>query len=689
MRKLFRLLWAAVLILAAARSSAQTSYPMITHATPIAVQRGKTTEVVIEGQMTFWGAYKVLVEGSGVTAEVSDPTPARAAAAPVPNVRTVKLKMTVAADAPLGVREFRIATNLGVSSIGQLVIVDAPVIIEKAPNNTIATATPIPVPGVVSARIEAAEDVDFWKFHAEAGQTFYFEVFCARIQDKIHDLQKHADPMLTLYDGAGRELAANDDFFFADPALTYTFARAGDYFIQVRDSKYDGDPRWAYALIVTDQPAVTHVFPMAGNPGQEVVVEPVGSAKLKQEKVVLKAPGEPGIHLVSLDLAGTKTNPVTFIVSRLPQVVEQEPKTPAQATKVTIPCGISGRIGKPRDVDHFSFHATKGKAIRFEVMARRFGTDLQSSLDSTIDILDAKGAVLASNDDAVGKDAALTFTPTVDGDYVLRVRDLNSKGGPTAVYYIECDWAVPDYTLRCDPDKAMIGPGSSTAWFVHVNRLNGFAGPVKVEVKGLPEGVTVNPLTIPATMTQGLLVVTAAANAPKGAANVQIVGTATATIDGKEQTLTRSCTPNQEIYFPGGGRGRFDVRLQTVAVTEASDILQVKVSATEIKLKPGQEVRLDVTIERRADYDKAVSLDVLLRHLGTVFGNPLPPGVTIVEGKSKTLLGTGNTGHVILKADPKAVPIDKVPISVTANVSINFVVKMSYSSPAILVTVEK
>src|SRR5437879_12927080 len=112
-----------------------------------------------------------------------------------------------------------------------------------------------------------------------------------------------------------------------------------------------------------------------------------------------------------------------------------------------------------------------------------------------------QGAVLANNYDAIGKDAALVFTPPADGDYILRIRDLNSKGGDTAVYYIEADWARPDFTVRCDPDKAMIGPGSSTAWYVHVVRSNGFTGPVNIEVKGLPKRVSVNPLTIGPTMT--------------------------------------------------------------------------------------------------------------------------------------------------------------------------------------------
>jgi hypothetical protein len=658
---------------------------MITHVTPVAVQRGTIAEVAVEGQMNFFGTYTALFEGTGIKAEVVSKWPARPAARPAPVVKNVKLKLTVDADAVPGVREFRVVSPLGVSSVGQLVVVEDPVVLEAGDNNTREKANPLPIPGVVCGRIEAAEDVDFFKFKAAAGQTMTFEVVCARIQDKIHDLQKHADPMLTLYDAEGRELAANDDFYFADPLITYTFSKPGDYYIQVRDSKYDGDPRWVYALLATDRPHATHTFPMAGNPGKELTVEPVGSARLKTDKAALKTPNMLGVTALPLDVGGTKTAPVPFIVTDLPLFTEEEPNdTPQQANRIPIPCGINGRIGAPRDLDHFVFQAAKGKAIRFEVKARRFGTLLQSSLDSMLEVLDGKGAVLASNDDAVGKDSALVFTPPADGDYVLRIRDLNSKGGPTAVYFIECDWAKPDFAVRCDSDKAMIGPGSSTAWFVQVTRFNGFTGPVAVEVRGLPQGVTVNPLTIPPTMTQGLLVLTAAPNAALGAANVEVIG-----VDVPRTIGERRATPIQEIYLPGGGRGRFEVNLHTVAVTEASDILKVDVTPTEVTLKPGEEVKLDVTIQRRQDYDKGVSTDILLRHLATVYGNTLPPGVTIVDGKSKTLLGTGNKGHIVLKAAPDAAPIEGVPISVLAHVSVNFVVKVSYSSPAILVNVKK
>ena len=676
---------------------AQTSYPMITHVTPAAIQRGRTTEVRVEGRMNFAGAYKALFEGPGVTAEVvaggsSSSTSSKKGGRGKRAGSGVMLEVTVAADAPLGVREFRLASKLGISSVGQMVIVDDPVVSEISANNTPAQAQNIKLPCVVAGRLEALEDVDYFKFEAEAGQTLTFELYCARLQDKIHDLQKHAKPMLTLYDADGRELAANDHFYFADPLLSYTAPKTGTYYMQVRESTYDGDPRWAYALLAGNRPYVSHVYPMAGMPGQAVEVEPVGSAKLRKAKVLLQVPREVGVQQVQLDIDGVKTNPATFIVSPLPQVLEQEPNDePARATRVTLPAGINGRIGTARDLDHFVFAAKKGKAISFQLQARRFGTLLNSSLHGVLEIMNVKGAILAANDlTHSNTEAALVFTPPADADYILRVRDLNSKGSDSAIYNIEADWARQDFALRCDPDKAMIGPGSSAAWYVQVVRSNGFTGPVAVEIQDLPPGVSASPLTIPPAMTQGVVVLTAAPDAKHAAANVKIIGKAKLqTPDGKAEMAVRGTTAIQEIYSPGGGRARFDVNLQSVAVTDPSDILKVEASTAKITLKPGEEIKIDINLQRRSDYDQNVSLDILLQHLGGVFGNPLPPGVTIVSGKSKTLLGKTSKGHIVLKAAPNAQPIDNVPICVLAHVSINFVVKVSYASSPILVSVKK
>jgi hypothetical protein len=115
----------------------------------------------------------------------------------------------------------------------------------------------------------------------------------------------------------------------------------------------------------------------------------------------------------------------------------------------------------------------------------------------------------------------------------------------------------------------------------------------------------------------------------------------------------------------------------------------LKVRPQRLILKPGQEVGLDVALERRPDFTQGVTLDVGLRHLGRVYSSPLPPGLSVVENRSKTLLGSSSRGTIVLRASPNAPPIEDVPISVLANVSINFVVKIAYSSPPLWVSIRK
>jgi len=682
-----------LLLLVPAIASGQTSFPMIAHVTPVAVQRGTTAEVTVECRTSsLAGAYKVVFEGKGVAAEVlpskTESTPDPKGTQPV--LTSLKLRVTVTVNAVPGVRGFRIATRHGVSSLGQIVVVDAPVVLEASGINTLEKAQRVPLPSVACGRIESAENVDYYKFTGKAGQLLSFEVFCARLEDRIHDLQKHADPLLTIYDAAGKELAASDDGFFADPVLGFTAPADGEYRIAIRDAKYDGDPRWTYALTISDRPYAVLSFPLGVRAGESVKAEPVGSAAKQGSMWSVTAPATPGIHSVPLKLGMTETNPVPVVVTTLPVIAEIESNdTPKSAMPISLPCGVNGRIGARRDLDHFAFAATKGKAIRFEVFARRFGTVLRSQLDSQIDVMTPDGKILASNDDFAGKDSALVFTPPADAEYVIRVRDLNNKGGDGFVYFLECDYARPDFALKCDPSKAMIGPGSRTAWYVQLTRANGFAGPVKITVEGLPGGVTVNPLTIPANMTQGLLVVSAAKDAPNDAAIVTIIGTAEVKDGAKSETLTRTAVAVEEIYLPGGGRGRFDAGLQAASVTTPSDLMEVKVSTNRVTLRPGEEAKIDVELVRSPRYTGGVTLDVLLRHLGGIHGNPLPPGVTMLDGKSKTLLGTGSRGHIVLKADANAAECTEVPVCVQGFVAINFVVKIGYSSEVIWLSVKK
>ncbi|MGF1582124.1 MAG: pre-peptidase [Gemmataceae bacterium] len=687
MKQLAFFLAASVSLLASSSVVAQTSFPMITHTDPVAVQRGQTTTITVQGRMNFVDTYHALFDGEGIVGEIEKPKPTTSKR---PVIR-VKVKVKVSPDAKLGPREFRLVSKIGVSSLGQIVVVDDPVVPEARKNNTKPDAQSIKLPLVLTGRLEVDEDVDYFKFTAQAGEHLTFEMFCARLQDKIHDLQQHAKPMLVLYDDEGRELASNDHFYFADPLLSYTTKKSGTFYLQVRESTYEGDARWVYAIQATNEPHATHIYPLAVNPSKTTGVVAIGTAEKFGVKAKVVSPSGLGVHTLPLSLDnGERTNPVTVVVSDLPQLLEKESNdTPESATPMTVPCGINGRLGRTRDLDHFVFDAKKGQAIHFQVVARRFATDLNSTAHAVLDIMLPDGRILKSDYTSHGSEPSLVFNPTRDGKYVLRVRDLNSKGSPTSVYFVRANWVEQDFALRCDPDKAMIGPGSRTTWFVHLDRTNGFNGPVEVFVEGLPKGVTASKLTIPPSMEQGVIVVSADELAKHAFANVRIVGKGKLKIGGKEEWALRESTPNQELYFPGGGRGTLDVNMQTVVVTDPSDILNVKLDKDKVSLKPGQEVKIDFTIERNPNYTKNVTADVLLRHLGRVYGNPLPPGVTIIAGKSKTLLGKGTKGHIVLKAAANAAPIEDVPVAILANVSINFVVKIAYSSPVLRLSITR
>ena len=83
-----------------------------------------------------------------------------------------------------------------------------------------------------------------------------------------------------------------------------------------------------------------------------------------------------------------------------------------------------------------------------------------------------------------------------------------------------------------------------------------------------------------------------------------------------------------------------------------------------------------------------MTLDLLFQHLSSKYAVTLPKGVAIDLKQSKTLLtGKETKGHLTLTAAKDAPAIDKQVCSLMANVSINFVMKATYSSPPVLISV--
>lgn len=688
---------ASCVSLAPASVFAQTSYPMLMSVKPVAVQAGATAEVTVASRYSLDGAYQVLVSGVGVAGEPLPPPPPTDAKQK-PNVTALKVKFTAAADAIPGVRDFRVVTPRGVSTVGQLVVTRDPVIVENGPNDKPEQALAVTLPATLCGAIEKSEDVDYYKFRVDAPTQYTFHVRSSRLQDRIHDLQTHSDPIVTIRTAAGQTLAANDNFFYGDPLLTYRFEQPGEYLLEIRDVRYEGNASWEYCIEANARPFVENVFPLGVARGSQVAFNwdgfPATAAPTAPVSIAADAPLGP--LSVRLPIGNELSDPALVEVTDLPLVEEAGGDNNAldKAQTLAIPSAVNGRLEVEADVDYYSFEAKKGETLSFEVVARR----RQSRVDSHLRVLNEKGQQLAQNDDLrKGKrnfaDSWIeNWTAPADGKYVIELRDVHLRGGSAFPYFLRVTRSQPYFELYLDTDKTLVAPGSGGVIFCRVERKGGFTGPIDLHIEGLPHGVTASCGRILGDKSvDGCIVLAADHDAPLSASAVTITGTASHTLpDGQVLLLGAVAAPYQEIYLPGGGRGHWQVDQHVVSVTGYGDIRYVRLSEYDLTLKPGESKSITVTVDRSPEFSQNVLLEMVYQHLGSVYGNSLPPGVTIDDKSSKTLLAGGATeGVLTLKAAADAAPAERQQACVMANVSINFVMKATYASRPVTITILK
>jgi len=145
------------------------------------------------------------------------------------------------------------------------------------------------------------------------------------------------------------------------------------------------------------------------------------------------------------------------------------------------------------------------------------------------------------NDDAanrrLGSDSQLLFTAPADGDYLVRVSDVRGFGGAAFAYTLAIRPARPTFSVTVGGVNPKVSPGSGRELSFTVTRDEGFDGPVRIAVAGLPPGFTVaGPIDVEAGQERALAVLEASpdAVAPDDTADQGVRVTATAMIDGRE-----------------------------------------------------------------------------------------------------------------------------------------------------------
>ena len=508
------LLLRAVLIVAALPAAvAFCQPPTLSHTTPAGVQPGQSTDVVFHGAnlagasgiWTSFPASAVLTPGM----ENNGTQPA-----------SVSYRLTIPADAPLGVGAIRVMTGKGVSNLRLLLIDDLPAIAKVGNNKTPQTAQILSPPIAIDGACDA-ESSDFYKITVVAGQRISFDVFARRLGSPL-------DPMMRLLAANGRELAFSDDepSTGADCRFNYKFETAGDYFIEIRDIRFQGGGAHRYRLRLGDFPLPSVPYPLAAQKGSAASVSLAGKSVELPGPVAVNVPTEvPGnrLNVAAAYAPGQGSSWVTLMASETPEQLEQEPNdVPEKSTPVTIPGAIEGRLEPRNDRDFFQFEAKKGQRYLFTGQTR----SLNSPSDLLLRLYNAEGGMIAEAEDTGIEEGVLNVTFPADGIYRLRVEDSNHRGGPDDVYRILVEPYQAGFTLSAAAEK--LDAPQNGVFVVKVTAARrDYNGPITLAVEGAGEGCVVQSNVIPEGKPETTISVTLGPSLAAGQlAMVRIIGQA-------------------------------------------------------------------------------------------------------------------------------------------------------------------
>ncbi|HEX4000597.1 MAG TPA: hypothetical protein VHX65_18760 [Pirellulales bacterium] len=170
---------------------------------------------------------------------------------------------------------------------------------------------------------------------------------------------------------------------------------------------------------------------LSGTP--KMIASPVDNVSrpvLNRFMVTISGTVPPGLYEVRTSGPAGISNPRTFAVGSLGEVVDRDPPEKLSAAReLPLESTVSAVMGSER-ADYFKFSAKKGQRLLLETAARQ----IDSRLDPRLVLYDAAGHELARAKERFHRDPFMDFVAPADGTYVVKLYDFLYKGGPDYFY---------------------------------------------------------------------------------------------------------------------------------------------------------------------------------------------------------------------------------------------------------------
>ena len=232
-----------------------------------------------------------------------------------------------------------------------------------------------------------------------------------------------------------------------------------------------------------DPPVIERLIPAGGQRGTTVDVKLIGkpgdsdlrvvsednsivftpNEKKDAASVAISETARPGVHWLRFCIADGATELKPFLIGVIPEMSESEPNAKtAEANAAELPSvTINGVLEKSGDVDTFAVTLSKGQTL---ICALQANSVIGSPMDAVLQIVDARGTVIAQNDDDLSFDPRVNFVAPDNGKWFVRTfafpaapnSTIGFAGGANFVYRLTLTTAaIVEHTepaMRFDQD---------------------------------------------------------------------------------------------------------------------------------------------------------------------------------------------------------------------------------------------
>lgn len=193
-----------------------------------------------------------------------------------------------------------------------------------------------------------------------------------------------------------------------------------------------------------------------------------------------------------------------------------------------------------------------------------------------------------------GRDSRLMFTAPADGTYVAQVTDARGFGGSDYSYKLTVRAPKPDFKVTANTKKFTLAAGTGREVMFSADRIDGYSGPITIDVRGLPAGYTFSgPIQIEEDQYRAF-----------------------GTIFANQDAQPISDEDQKQIEFIAATEAHGERSIATVEELKLADETKLKVTITqedkdaddsvELVIRPGETIRAFVKLDRQK-HDGVVS----------------------------------------------------------------------------------